>query len=157
MALFTALAIVFSYIEALIPFNFGIPGIKLGVANIGIIIALYILGNREAIVINIIRIFVISLFFGNIYTFFFSIVGGVLSTVAMIVIKKFKIFNILSVSIIGAVMHNVGQLIVAVIVVRRFTVAFYGPVLVIAGIITGMLIGTVSGIIIKKVRLEKML
>ncbi len=157
MAVFASLAIVFSYVEVLIPFNIGIPGIKLGIANIGIILALYILGGREAIVVNFIRIFVIALFFGNIYSFAFSFVGGISATFVMILLKKSKSLNIMTVSVTGAVVHNTGQLLVAFCIVRRVAVLYYSPVLILAGIITGLIIGYISAVVIKKVRLEKLL
>ncbi len=157
MAMFAALAIVFSYVEFLIPISIGIPGIKLGLANVGIILALYILGGREAFVVNFIRIVVMALFFGNIYSFAFSITGGLLSVIVMILLKKLKCFNILMISIIGAVTHNIGQLLVAYVVIQRVGVFIYFPILIIAGIITGVLIGYISGMVIKKVRLEKLL
>ena len=112
----TALAMIFSYIESVIPIPIPVPGIKLGVANIAVITILYVLGVKEAIVINLLRIALTALLFGNVNSFLFSISGAVLSLTIMIIMKKLDFFSCIGVSVCGGVMHNVGQIIAAVFI-----------------------------------------
>ena len=112
----TALAMIFSYIESVIPVPIPVPGIKLGVANIAVITILYVLGVKEAIVINLLRIALTALLFGNVNSFLFSISGAVLSLTIMIIMKKLDFFSCIGVSVCGGVMHNVGQIIAAVFI-----------------------------------------
>ena len=107
----TALAMIFSYIESVIPVPIPVPGIKLGVANIAVITILYVLGVKEAIVINLLRIVLTSLLFGNVNSFLFSISGAALSLTIMIIMKKLDFFSCIGVSVCGGVMHNIGQII----------------------------------------------
>lgn len=141
---FTAIAIIFSYIEYLIPVPIGIPGVKLGVANIAIILVLYIIGNVEAIIVNILRILLIGMMFGNFYSFMFSLVGGFISIILMILAKKTKKLSMTGVSIIGGVTHNMGQIITAVLLLNTPQIAYYLPILMIAGVVTGVIIGLVA-------------
>jgi len=142
--LFAAFTIILAYIEFLIPFNIAIPGAKLGLANIGILITLYYLSVKNAYIVNILRIFIISLFFGNVYTFAFSITGGLLSLTVMALAKRTGKLHIISVSILGGIFHNIGQLTAAYFIILRSSVFLYLPVMLLAGIITGIVIGTVS-------------
>ena len=112
----TALAMIFSYIESVIPVPIPVPGIKLGVANIAVITILYVLGVKEAIVINLLRIVLTSLLFGNVNSFLFSISGAALSLTIMIIMKKLDFFSCIGVSVCGGVMHNIGQIIAAVFI-----------------------------------------
>ena len=122
---FTALALIFSYVESLIPFQIGIPGVKLGLANLIIVIALYKMSLREAYLLSVTRVVLAGLIFGS-------------------------MFSILGVSIAGGVMHNVGQLIVAMFVVQTFSVSYYIPVLLIAGLITGLVIGIAADSMLRR-------
>ncbi len=148
----TALAMIFSYIESVIPIPIPVPGIKLGVANIAVITILYVLGVKEAIVINLLRIALTALLFGNINSFLFSISGAVLSLTIMIIMKKLDIFSCIGVSVCGGVMHNVGQIIAAVFIMGSEAIVFYLPVLIVSGVFTGVIIGVVSGIVAKHVK-----
>lgn len=152
MSVFTAFAVILSYIEVLIPFNFGIPGVKLGLANLAILLALYYIGTKEALIINIVRILIIGLLFGNMFSILFSLCGGLFSFLVMFLCKKTKLFNIVSISATGGVSHNVGQLIVASFVVNTYSILYYIPVLIIAGLITGIVIGIVASIIRTKIK-----
>lgn len=136
-----AFAIVLSYVEFLIPFNIGIPGAKLGLANFAILIALYYIGAGEAAVINLVRIIVVGLLFGNLISICFSIAGAVVSFAIMCLFKKLKLFSVIAVSIAGGVSHNIGQIIVASILVSNYGALIYTPVLIVTGIITGAIIG----------------
>lgn len=148
----TALAMIFSYIESVIPVPIPVPGIKLGVANIAVITILYVLGVKEAIVINLLRIVLTSLLFGNVNSFLFSISGAALSLAIMIIMKKLDFFSCIGVSVCGGVMHNIGQIIAAVFIMGSEAIVFYLPVLIVSGVFTGVVIGVVSGTVAKHVR-----
>ena len=148
----TALAMIFSYIESVIPIPILVPGIKLGVANIAVITILYVLGVKEAIVINLLRIALTALLFGNVNSFLFSISGAVLSLTIMIIMKRLDFFSCIGVSVCGGVMHNVGQIIAAVFIMGSEAIVLYLPVLIVSGVFTGVVIGVVSGIVAKHVK-----
>lgn len=148
IAVFTALALIFSYIEAIIPFNLGVPGVKLGIANIVVVCALYIFGVKEAVGISLIRVFVIGLLFGNAVSLIYSLSGAVLSIAVMIICKRLKL-SVIGVSAMGGIFHNVGQLSAAALILNSSAVMYYYPVLFISGIVTGIIIGIVSLPIIK--------
>lgn len=151
-ALLVALAMIFSYIEVLIPFNFGIPGIKLGLANLVVVVALYLLGTKQAFMISMVRIILVAFTFGSLAALLYSVAGGVLSFVVMALCRRIKGLSVMGVSVAGGVSHNIGQLIVAVLVVENMNLLFYIPVLMIAGIITGLLIGLVAGMVLPAVK-----
>jgi len=140
----TALAMIFGYVEALIPFGFGIPGVKLGLANIVIVLALYILPAYQTFIIQMMRIVLVSFLFGNLSMMLYSLAGGMLSLLVMWILKKTNHFSIAGVSIAGGVSHNIGQLIIAVLVVQNLKIALYFPALLIAGLVTGCLIGMLA-------------
>lgn len=143
-ALLTALAMIFGYVEALIPFGFGIPGVKLGLANIVIVLALYMLPACQVFAIQLMRIVLVSFLFGNLSMMLYSLAGGMLSLVVMLLLNRRDVFSITGVSIAGGVSHNIGQLIVAALVVQNLKVMFYFPIMIMAGLITGCLIGVLA-------------
>ena len=147
MGMLVALAMVLGFVETLIPINLGIPGMKLGLANIVVVIALFLFDIKTAVVVSILRIILIVMTFGNMSMMFYSIAGASLSLLSMIAISKIKSFSLISVSIVGGIMHNVGQIICAAFVVRTNGVFTYLPVLMIAGLVSGALIGIVAGLI----------
>lgn len=148
--MFTALALIFSYVESLIPINFGIPGIKLGLANLIIIIALYKMSVKEAYVLSVVRVLLAGFIFGNLFSIIYSLAGGLLSLTVMALLKRSDKFSILGISMAGGVSHNIGQLIVAMVVLESLNIAYYMPVLLISGLITGLVIGIVSGEMLKR-------
>lgn len=148
---FLALALVCSYVESLIPISFGIPGVKLGLTNIVVILMLYTIGAKDAILISVLRIILAGFMFGNAFSIIYSLAGGILSFVVMLLLKNTGKFKILSISTAGGISHNVGQLIVAALVVENYNILFYVPVLIIAGIITGFLIGLLAGEIVLRI------
>lgn len=150
--MFTSLALIFSYIETLIPISFGIPGIKLGLANLIIIIALYKIKLREVYLLSVTRVLLSGLIFGNYFSILYSLAGGLLSLTIMCVLKGKKDFSIIGVSIAGGVFHNIGQLIVAMAAVETFHIFYYIPVLLIAGLITGFLIGVLADNILRRLK-----
>lgn len=147
---FTALALIFSYIETLIPIQFGIPGVKLGLANLVIVLALYKMGVREAYLLSVVRVLLSGFLFGNYFSILYSLAGGLLSLSVMALVKRSDGFSVMGVSIAGGVFHNVGQLIVAMLVVETFSVAYYVPVLLVAGMLTGLSIGIVANEMLKR-------
>ena len=149
-ALLAALALIFSYIEVLIPFNPGIPGIKLGIANLVIIIALYYLGPKYALTVNLVRICIAGLLFNGVFGALYSLSGGLLSWVVMVLLKKTGVFSVTGVSMAGGVAHNLGQLLTAAFIVSNIKVFIYFPVLIFSGLICGTLIGILSYLILKK-------
>lgn len=149
---FTALALMFSYIETMIPIQFGVPGIKLGFANIMIVIMLYKSSAKEALLLSIVRMMLSGFLFGNLSSILYSIAGGVLSLGIMTLLKKQGGFSVIGVSVAGGVSHNVGQLIVAMLVVETYQVGYYFPVLLVAGVLTGLGIGVVSQEVLKRIR-----
>ena len=146
----TALAMIFSYIESLIPIPLPVPGVKLGIANIAIISVLYLLGSGQALLVNLLRITLTAVLFGNFNSFLFSMAGGMLSLLVMVILKKSGHFSIVGVSVAGGVFHNIGQLIVAAVVVETFSVTYYFPVLLVAGLLTGLVIGIVAEMMLKR-------
>ena len=150
---FTALALIFSYVELLIPINFGIPGAKLGLANLVIIIVLYKTDWKEALLLSVVRIVLAGFLFGNLFGILYSLAGGILSLAVMALLKRSRAFSIIGVSMAGGVSHNVGQLIMAMLVVETYAVGYYLPVLLIAGLITGTLIGIAGREMLKRLDL----
>ena len=149
LGMFISLALIMSYIESILPISIGIPGAKIGLANIVIIIALYKAGAKEACFISVIRIILSGFLFGNMFSIVYSIMGAVFSLAAMIFLKKKTDFSVYGISMIGAVMHNAGQTAAAILVLENTALISYLPVLVVVGTITGILIGMVSANIIK--------
>lgn len=149
MGVFIALAMIFSYIEVLIPFNFGIPGVKLGIANIVIVTSLYMFSTGEAFGISVIRIVLMGILFGNGMSLLYSLAGGSLSFLAMWIGKKTNWFSVMGVSMAGGVFHNVGQILAVMLVMKNTMFVAYLPVLLVAGIVTGYLIGALVNKIIE--------
>ena len=150
MGLLTALGLIIGYIEFLIPIPLGIPGVKPGFANIVIVWALYSLGPWEALMINGMRIFLSGFLFGNFSMILYSLAGAAVSFLCMCLAKKSGLFSMTGVSMIGGVMHNMGQLLVAMAVLETVSLVYYGPVILAAGVITGLLIGIVTGEVKKR-------
>ena len=117
---FTTLALIFSYVETLIPIQFGIPGVKLGLANLIIVIALYRMKLSEAYLLSIVRVLLAGFIFGNYFSIIYSLAGGLLSLTVMALLRKKGGFSVIGVSIAGGVFHNIGQLIIASVIVETF-------------------------------------
>ncbi len=143
-AMFAALALIFSYIEALIPIPIPVPGVKLGVANLVIIIALYRMGFRRALSINCVRIALAGLLFSGVFGMIYSFAGGVLSLIVMQLLKRTGLFSMVGVSMAGGAIHNLGQLIAACLVVSTPSLMSYFSVLLFTGLIGGILIGILA-------------
>ncbi len=139
VGVFTALAMIFGYIEAILPLNIGVPGVKLGIANIVTVVAIYKIGVKEAAVISLLRIVLIGILFGSAVSLVYSLTGGVLSFVGMVICKRW--FSEAGVSVVGGVLHNLGQISAAALMLGSAGVFGYLPVLIVSGVVTGLLIG----------------
>lgn len=148
LALLTTTALMLSYIESLIPFFLGVPGMKLGLANLAVVFCIYQFGLKEAAFLNFMRIVLSGLLFGNMFSILFSLSGAAVSFAAMVICKKIR-FSIYGVSISGGVFHNIGQLLVAIFIVQNVSISIYGPFLLISGLITGAFIGYISKTLLK--------
>ena len=153
MGLFAAIAIIFGYVESLIPFFAGIPGIKLGLANLAVLFILETYTWKEAALVSMVRILVIGFMFGNMFSILYSMAGAALSLTVMTLMKRFSGFSILGISVAGGVSHNIGQLIIAALIVENTSLFYYAPVLLISGVITGILIGILTGEVTKRIHL----
>lgn len=150
--IFTALALILGYVEMLIPIQFGIPGVKLGLANLVTILVLYKMGWKDALLLSVVRIVLGGFIFSNLFAVFYSLAGGFLSLSVMGIVKKTGKFSVVGVSIWGGIFHNIGQLAVAMAVVQTYEVGYYFPVLLVAGLLTGMVIGILSGEVLKRIK-----
>ena len=151
LGMYLALALICSYVESLIPFYFGIPGVKLGLTNIVVVLLLYTLGAKEAFLVSVVRIILAGFLFGNPFSILYCLSGGALSFLAMYVLKRTEKLKVVTVSVAGGVMHNTGQLIMAALVVENYHILYYIPVLLTAGFITGFFIGILSQEIILRI------
>lgn len=142
--LFAALAILMGYVEMLIPVPVPIPGVKLGLANVIIIIMMYFMDTKSAFFVSLIRVVLSGLLFAGFAGLLYSLSGAMLSFFVMALLKKTDKFSIVGVSIAGGVFHNVGQIIVAALAVENVKMAYYLPFLLVSGVVTGMLIGIVA-------------
>ena len=143
--LFLALALVAGYIERLIPFNPGIPGVKIGLANIVTMVLLYTMGWQAAVIVTTARILLSGILFGSGFAMVYSAAGAALSMLIMIILKRTGLFGAIGVSLAGGVFHNVGQILVAIAVLETRSLVYYLPVLILSGILAGILIGLLSG------------
>jgi heptaprenyl diphosphate synthase len=150
--LLIAMAMILSYVEAQIPAFFAVPGMKLGLTNVVVLYALYCMGDKSALMINFIRIFLVSMLFGNGISIAYSIAGGLLSGLVMIILKKTRKFGIVTVSIAGGVAHNIGQILVAMYLLEVTAIAWYLLILWFTGIVSGLLIGILGGELCKRLR-----
>lgn len=158
MGLFLALALILSYVESLMPLSFGIPGIKLGLPNLIVVLLLYRGGARQAALINFLRIMLSGFLFSNLYGILYALAGAVFSFGAMLLGKRTGWFSVVGVSVLGGVLHNIGQIIVAMVVVETFYVGYYIPFLIVAGTVTGAVLGIVAmelGPYLRKVSFER--
>lgn len=141
LGMLTAAAFVLSWLELLIPLPVRMPGVKLGLCHIAVLFALYRMGWREAALVSLIRALLAALLFGSLPTLAFSLCGGALSLVAMLLLRRTGRFSVLGVSIAGAVCHNLGQLACAALLTGTAGLGWYLPVLLAAGCITGAAVG----------------
>ena len=152
LALFTALAMVLSFVETFFtPMIQGIPGIKMGLPNIAIMFILYRVGWKEASIVSIVRVVLVSMIFGNVETMLYSLAGAILSLVVMILMKTFTKFSHPSISVVGGIFHNLGQILMACLITKTPQIFTYLPVLIISGTAAGVLVGLVAGMLEQRV------
>ena len=154
MGLSVALAMILSFVESQIPAFVAIPGGKVGLANIAVVFTLYKLGWREAAMISLIRVFLVTLLFGNLGLLWYSLAGAVLSLLGMMLLKKTGLFSEIAVSVVGGVLHNVGQLAMASILMETDLLLYYLPFLLLFGVIAGVVIGLLAGVMVRRIKLE---
>ena len=150
--LLTALAIIFGYVEFLVPVNLGIPGTKLGIANIVVLFSLYLLGRKGAFLISMVRITISGLLFGGVFSMLYSLGGGILSFAVMALLYKNRHLSSVGVSVAGGACHNIGQLVVAVLVANTPTLFSLLPWLVLVGAVTGAVNGLLTLIILRRTK-----
>lgn len=151
LGMFTAVALIFAYVEALLPPVLpAVPGIKMGLPNIVIIFLLYRKGPLAAACVSLIRIFLVSLLFGNVVSMLYSLAGGVLSLLVMIILRHLKFMSEVGVSVGGAVMHNVGQILMAMFLLETSELSYYLVVLTVTGVVSGIIIGLIGNLLIQK-------
>lgn len=153
--LLTTLAMILSYVESLVPISIAVPGVKIGLANIAIMFALYKMGAKAAVTISLVRVVLVSILFGNLFAMIYSLAGAVLSLGAMLCAVKIKKFSAMGVGVIGGVFHNIGQIMVAAFVLQTAGLIYYLPVLCISGTIAGVLVGLVAGIVAERINPDK--
>ena len=142
--IFAALAVLMGYVEFVLQSPVPIQGVKLGLANVIVVIAMYFMGEKSALAISVVRVIMSSLLFGGFSGFLYSIAGALVSFGAMCIVKKIKVVSIIGVSIVGGIFHNIAQITVAALVLNTKGVFYYLPVLLISGVITGIIIGLIS-------------
>lgn len=146
-----ALAFLLSYVETLVPISLGVPGVKLGLANLVTMVGLYVIGIPGTIAISLVRIVLVGFTFGNMFSMLYSLAGGALSLGVMILCRRLDCFSQIGVSVAGGAGHNIGQLLVAALVVENSGVFYYLPFLLLAGTIAGALIGLLGGVVTKRI------
>ena len=152
LALLCAAALILSYVESLIPFFPGVPGMKLGLANAAIVMVLYLFSWKEALAVNAVRILAVSLLFGNVYSLLFSSAGAALSLLVMQLAKKSGALSTAGVSMLGGVAHNAGQILVAMMVMENLQIGFSFFALGLCGVVTGLVIGVTAGYLTDRIK-----
>lgn len=147
-----ALAFILSYVEAMIPIPIPIPGVKLGLANLVMIVGLYTVGIKGTVAVSVVRIVLVGFTFGNLFSMVYSLAGGILSLLLMVLCKKADWFSQIGISIVGGIGHNVGQLLIAAWVVQTGEVVYYLPMLLVAGVVAGAVIGLLGGLITERIQ-----
>ncbi len=150
-AMLCALALILSYVESLFPLAVAVPGVKMGLPNLVIVFALYRLGTGSAARISLVRVAVVALLFGNIYSLLYSLAGAACSLLLMVLLRKVPGFHTAGVSVAGAVMHNIAQIGVAMIILGTDKIIYYLPMLLVSGVVTGIVIGLLAAMMIRRI------
>lgn len=154
LSLSVSLAMILSFVESQIPAMVAIPGVKVGLANIVVVFALYKLGWKEAVVISLTRVFLVGLLFGNGISILYSITGATVSFAAMVLLKQAKVFSTMAVSVAGGVLHNLGQIAMACVIMGTDVLRYYAPFLILSGTLAGIAIGVLAAIMIRRIDLK---
>ncbi len=150
LALLTATAMILSYVESLLP-SVGVPGVKLGLANIAVIFALFRLGGKSALAVSLVRVFMVTMLFGSMSALLYSLAGAALSLVVMALLRRTDRFSTVGVSVAGGVAHNAGQILMAMLLLGTARLAYYYPVLVVSGVAGGIFTGLAAALLIRRV------
>ena len=150
LSLLTAVAMILSYVESLLP-SAGIPGVKMGLANIAVIFALFRLGWKEAAALSLVRVVLVSLLFGSVGAMLYSLAGAVLSLAVMALLRRADRFSTVGVSVAGGVAHNAGQILMAMLVLQTKQLLGYLPILAVSGIAGGVLTGLAAALLIRRI------
>ena len=153
-ALSVSLAMILSFVESQIPAFVSIPGIKMGLANIVVIYALYKLGWKYASVISLVRVLLVGILFGNGVSLIYSLAGACVSFLVMVLLKRCKVFSTTAVSVAGGVAHNMAQIGMACIIMETNLLTYYAPFLLLSGTLAGIAIGVIAGIMLKRVDIK---
>ena len=153
LAVTISVAMILSFVESRIPAFVAIPGVKVGLDNIAVIFALYKMGWREAISVSVIRVLLVALLFGSVVSLAYSIAGAVISLSLMILLKKLGIFTEVAVSVVGGITHNIGQILIAFLLLETSVVFYYLPFLLVSGVIAGIAVGIASALLIKRIKI----
>ena len=150
LAMLTAAAMILSYVESLLP-SVGIPGVKMGLANIAVIFALFRFGWKEAAALSLVRVVLVSLLFGSVGAMLYSLAGAVLSLAVMALLRRIDRFSTVGVSVAGGVAHNAGQILMAMLILQTKQLLGYLPVLAVSGIAGGVLTGLAAALLIRRI------
>ena len=150
LAMLTAVAMILSYVESLLP-SVGIPGVKMGLANIAVIFALFRFGGKEAAALSLVRVVLVSLLFGSVGAMLYSLAGAVLSLAVMALLRRIDRFSTVGISVAGGVAHNAGQILMAMLILQTKQLLGYLPVLAVSGIAGGVLTGLVAALLIRRI------
>ena len=151
LALCTSVALILSYVEFLLPAIFvSVPGIKMGLPNIAILLVLYRIGEKEAAAVSFVRLVISTMLFGNFTSFIYSFAGATLSLALMILLKKLDALSVVGVSVAGALMHNIGQVLVAMALMHTSEIGYYMIILAVTGVISGIFVGLCGAFVFKK-------
>lgn len=154
LAVTISVAMVLSFVESRLPAFVAVPGVKVGLANIAVIFALYKFGAKEAVAISLIRVALVALLFGSFVSLLYSVAGAVLSLSGMLLLKKLTGLSEVGVSVCGGVLHNVGQIAVACVIMQTNVIVYYLPFLLLSGTVAGVVIGLASAMLIKKIKIK---
>lgn len=150
LAMLTAVAMILSYVESLLP-SVGIPGVKMGLANIAVIFALFRFGWKEAAALSLVRVVLVSLLFGSVGAMLYSLAGAVLSLAVMALLRRIDRFSTVGISVAGGVAHNAGQILMAMLILQTKQLLGYLPVLAVSGIAGGVLTGLAAALLIRRI------
>lgn len=156
LGLCVALSMILSYFESLIPPLVAVPGVKVGLPNLVMIFMLYKIGPKETVAVSLVRVVLVSILFGSVVSMIYSLVGATLSLAGMILLKKTGKFSTLTVSVVGGVLHNIGQVLTAMAIMETSQIIYYLPVLLISGTIAGVVIGLTASLIVKRMERIKL-
>ena len=150
LAMLTAVAMILSYVESLLP-SVGIPGVKMGLANIAVIFALFRFGWKEAAALSLVRVVLVSLLFGSVGAMLYSLAGAVLSLAVMALLRRIDRFSTVGISVAGGVAHNAGQILMAMLILQTKQLLGYLPVLAVSGSAGGVLTGLAAALLIRRI------